>query len=116
MPSETNTSTKIRLLASSENARLFRNQVGTYKLADGRILSSGFGVGSPDLIGWKKTVITSEMVGRTVAVFVGIEVKAEGGKLTRKQEYWLNAIRKAGGIAGVANSDIQAKEILNHPF
>lgn len=111
MPREGPLSTRIRLLASQLGARLFRNQVGLYRLADGRKLRSGLGVGSPDLVGWRAMTITPEMVGQPVAVFVGIEVKASG-QPTAKQEAWLAAIRAAGGVAGVARSVDEAREIL----
>ena len=37
--------------------------------------------------------------------FVGLELKARGGRLTKLQEYNLNLIEKAGGVAIVADPD-----------
>jgi VRR-NUC domain-containing protein len=102
------------LLASSKlGARLFRNQVGRYRLARpgcmecqryGRMLSSGLAVGSPDLVGWHSVTIGHEHVGRTLAVFVGVEAKREDGKLSEEQRAFLAALARAGAIAGVARS------------
>ena len=94
------------LLASSVlGARLFRNQVGHYQLVDGRHISSGLCVGSPDLIGWKTVTVTPSMVGQRIAVFVGIEAKRpSGGRLSEPQRAFLAALEQAGGIAAVVRS------------
>lgn len=109
---ETALSARIRLLASRLGARLFRNQVGLYTLADGRRLRSGLGTGSPDLVGWMPLKVTREMVGETVAVFVGLEVKADGSQPRPNQQDWLAAIRNAGGIGDVAWSEADAEGLL----
>ncbi len=103
---------RVRLAAPKHNARLFRNQVGHYLLADGRRLTSGLGVGSPDLIGWQSVTITPEMVGNQVAMFVGLELKTGNKKPTAKQEAWLKAIHGAGGLARVIRSEQEAEELL----
>ena len=90
--------------ASELGMKLWRNQVGTYKLADGRYISSGLCVGSSDLIGYLPVVVTPEMVGKTVAVFVAIEAKAPTGKVRPAQEKFLSAVSSAGGIHAVAFS------------
>jgi len=46
------------------------------------------------------------------AVFIGIEVKRAGGKLTAAQASALDAIRKAGGTAFVATSVDEVKRAL----
>lgn len=84
---------------------LWRNQVGTYRLADGRYITSGLCVGSADLIGYTRTVITPEMVGRTVAVFTAIEAKSATGRASSRQLAFLERVREAGGIAVVARSE-----------
>ena len=102
--SETAILQKIRLKASKLGYRLFRNQVGQYKLADGRFLRSGLCVGSSDLIGWKTVRITQDMVGMDIAQFVAMEVKTPTGKLKPEQENFLKVVRESGGIAIVARS------------
>jgi hypothetical protein len=74
-----------------------------------------FGVGSPggsDLIGYRKVAITPEMVGTEIAVFAAVEVKAAKGKATEQQKAFIEHIRNAGGIAGIARSVDEAKSIL----
>lgn len=106
--------TEVQLaLSKSNDTRVFRNQVGTYKLDDGRVLRSGLAVGSADLVGWKTITITPEMVGQQVAVFLSVEVKSAHGKPSPDQIRWLNAVKKAGGIAIITRSaDEATNEIL----
>lgn len=75
--------------------------------------------GSADWIGWQRVVVTPEMVGQRVAVFVGIEAKREkepdgtgGGVVSKDQERFLNALTDAGGIAGVARNAQDAEDVL----
>lgn len=70
-------------------------------------VSNGLGKhGIPDIIACKPTVITPDMVGQRVGLFVGIECKAPGklGTVTPLQERELKAIEAAGGIAVLADS------------
>lgn len=107
------------IYASELGARLFRNQVGSYVLAQpdckscqrfGRRLSSGMGVGSPDLIGWRTVTVTPEMVGTRLAVFCGVEVKREDGTPSDAQRAFLGALAQAGAVSGVVRSlgDLEA--------
>lgn len=69
-------------------------------------VSNGMGRhGIPDIIACKPTVITQDMVGQRVGLFVGIECKAPGklGTVTPLQERELEAIEAAGGIAVLAD-------------
>lgn len=101
------------LLSKSHDTRVFRNQVGTYKLEDGRVLRSGLAVGSADLIGWKTLTITPEMVGQQVAVFLSVEIKSATGKPSVDQLRWRDAVEKAGGIAIITRSaDDAATQII----
>lgn len=84
---------------------LFRNQVGTYKIDCGRVIKSGLCKGSADLIGW----ITRD----GVAVFVSVEVKTATGRLAPQQRRWMEAVQKAGGIAGVVRSIEDLRELLS---
>ena len=74
-----------------------------------------FGVGSPggsDLIGYRKVTVTPEMVGQEIPVFAAIEVKTAKGRATKDQQRFIEHIRDAGGIAGIARSVDDAKNIL----
>jgi hypothetical protein len=57
--------------------------------------------GSSDLLGFTKT-------GKIIA----IECKAPRGKLTSSQERFLERVREAGGVSGVARSVEDAQAIL----
>lgn len=67
-------------------------------------VSSGYGKhGIPDYISCVPTVITQDMVGKTVGLFVGIEAKAGDKKPTPLQINQMNNIKKAHGLAIVVN-------------
>lgn len=74
-----------------------------------------FGVGSPggsDLIGYRRVTVTPEMVGQDLAVFAAVEVKTPKGRVKAEQQQFVDHIRSAGGIAGIARSVDEAKNIL----
>jgi hypothetical protein len=71
---------------------------------------------SSDLIGFRPTVITQDMVGTTVAIFSAIEVKTVTGAVRDGQHRWIDFVLKNGGFAGVARSPDEAKEILKYPI
>lgn len=116
MPSEQTIQQHIRLACSSGNCRLFRNNTGTLKDANGRPVQFGLCKGSADLIGWTTRTITPEMVGTQVAVFTSIEVKAPTGRLRPEQQAWLDAVQAAGGVAGVARSVADAQQLLTRVY
>lgn len=94
---------------------------GDILVPSGRQVSLGFGlisgqpvVGVADLCGWRSVVVTPDMVGCRLAVFVSIECKASGGgKTSDDQRRWRDTVIAAGGIAGVASSDGEAIAIFN---
>lgn len=92
--------------------RLFGAKKGHVILAGARFLKLGLCKGSSDLIGIKPTVITQEMVGQTIGVFIAPEIKTKKGKTTKEQELFFQAVNKAGGIAGVARSVDQAIDLI----
>ena len=112
--SETRIQQEIRLaLGQRSDLRLFRNETG--KLPDprtGRWVQFGLAKGSSDLIGFKTIKITPEMIGQDLAVFTSIEVKTNTGQLSKYQHNWLQAVKKAGGITGVARNVGDALKIL----
>jgi len=95
----------IMLGLSTPGVRLFRNNCGALKDADGRLIR--YGVANPggsDLIGWKSVTVTPEMVGQKLAVFLAIEVKGERTRVTDQQRNFIERVRLDGGLAGVARS------------
>lgn len=101
----------IRVACSKGDVRLFRNNTGMLKDQNGRPVQFGLCKGSGDLIGWKTVEVTSDMVGKQIAVFTSIEVKTRTGRLRPEQEQWMKVVEKAGGIAGVARSVEEALQI-----
>ena len=71
---ETNIMNKIMLAMSKKGYLCWRNNVGLFKTPDGK-RTINIGVkGSPDIMAIKPTIITPDMVGQTVGIFVGVEV------------------------------------------
>lgn len=94
--------------------RLFRNTVGTgfvgtevkgppdlIVLRNARRVTFGLQIGSHDLIGWKSLVVTPEMIGQRLAIFLGGEIKTDVGKLSAEQRTFHRNLLEAGGLSGV---------------
>lgn len=98
---ETNIVQQIRM-DTADIAVLFRNNTGKLQDKNGRWVEFGLFIGSPDLIGWRKSD------GR----FVGIEVKMPGKRPTSEQINFITAIKYAGGCAGIATNVEEARNII----
>ena len=112
--SETKIQQDIRLaLGQEKNLRLFRNETGTLpNPRTGKWVKFGLAQGSSDLIGFKTITVTPEMIGSDLAVFCSIEVKTKTGRLSDIQHNWLQVVKNAGGITGVARTVSEALNIL----
>lgn len=111
--SESTIMKKIQLAASRAGILLFRNNTGAYKAQHGGYIRYGVGEkGGSDLIGLTKIKITHNMVGREVGVFTAIEVKSQSGRATKEQLNFIAAIKKQGGIAGIAHSEQDAEKLI----
>lgn len=112
---ETVLQNEIRLALSVKcpGSTIFRNHCGALRDANGRMVRFGLHPGSPDLVGWKTIEITPDMVGSKVAVFCGIEIKTPTGKVREDQLHFLDRLRSAGGVAGVARSVDDAVMLLS---
>lgn len=116
---EDRVSAEIDLAHSHGEVRLFRNNVGVLvDRATGRPVAFGLGSkgarplrGTSDKIGYRSVVVSPEMVGRRVAVFIAIEEK-DLGRPTPDQLQFIANVQAAGGIAGVAHSAAEAEAIL----
>jgi len=73
----------------------------TVTLANARMFLSGLCKGGSDIIGIDPT-------GR----FIAVEVKTPEGRPTKEQLNFINAVKAAGGIAGIARSPREALELL----
>lgn len=115
-----------RAIGSRADVRIFRNNTGIawagdvkLKFADGSIILAnarpfhgGLFKGSADLIGWTSRVVTEADLGKPSGRFVSLEVKTETGRPTPEQHAWLDAVLRAGGIAGIVRSVQEAQELI----
>jgi hypothetical protein len=102
----------IMAMAPLFKCRLFRNNVGLFRVDNKRCVRTGLGKGSSDLIGYVERTVTADMVGKKIAVFVAIEVKNEKGKPTVEQTNFIQCIKDAGGIADIARSSEDLQKII----
>jgi hypothetical protein len=96
-------------IGSRPDCRLFRNHVGRVQDQHARWHTFGLCPGSADLIGWRALTITQDHVGKTVAVFLSIEVKTNKGKPSAEQLRWQKVVKQHGGIAMIARSAEEAE-------
>lgn len=114
-----------RALGQLPGVRLFRNDCGTawvgelvartgntITLRNAKRITYGLQPGSGDLIGWQAVEVTPDMVGQRVAVFTSIEIKTEKGRVSKRQGRWVQVVNEAGGNAGVARSEEEARSLL----
>lgn len=126
MTAESDRQARIMLAVGAlPGVRLFRNTVGEgwvgkriqsppdlVVLHAGRHVTFGLQTGSHDLIGWKSLIVTPEMVGRRLAIFLGGEVKTDVGKLSAEQRVFHRNLLEAGGLSGIwRNADEALKTI-----
>jgi len=109
---ESNTLRAAMLAISAAGGVVFRNNVGLAVYPDGTRVRYGLAPGSSDLIGWRSVVITPEMVGQRVAVFVAVEVKTATGRATPQQLNFIQQVQQAGGIAGIVRSADEARGLM----
>ena len=111
---ETSIQNRIRLAVSKHGGALaLRNNTGLFKTFDGRTVQAGMGTGTSDLIGLVSHVVQPEDVGRTVGIFLAIEVKTEIGRLRTEQEAFLSQVSRMGGVGGIARSDEDAISLIS---
>lgn len=111
--SESAVSNDVRLEASRQGMRLWRNNVGQLSDENGRPVRYGLANDSPqlnkviksaDLIGIRPVLIGAEHVGQTIGQFVSIECKAEGWRYAgtpreEAQQKWATLVLSLGGDA-----------------
>jgi len=117
--SESAVSDNILAEARKYNTILFRNNVGLCTTRDGSVIRYGLHKGSADFIGLKSVLITPEMVGTTLAVFVSVEVKHSNWKPAKtpsqheiEQNNWRDQMLKRGAIAGYVTSEEDLAKLL----
>lgn len=95
----------------------WRNNIGCARYGQQFVQYGLGGKGGSDLIGIMPLRVTSEMVGKTLGVFVAVETKrSKGGKVDPLQEHFIDLVRSRGGIAGVAASWEDAVALIQYSY
>ncbi len=131
MTSPSNRNKLSQLAASRLGARLWRMSVGLFwtgnaikfdkpdlisvrpgdvLIRNARPVKSGV-EGMSDGIGFISKIITVDMVGKPIAQYLAIEDKTGSGRATKEQSAFIQMVRRAGGLAGVARSDEDVRRI-----
>jgi hypothetical protein len=111
--SEAAVTNDVRLEASRQGMRLWRNNVGQLNDENGRPVRYGLANDSPqvnkvmksaDLIGIRPVLVTRAHEGQTIGQFVSIECKAEGWRYAgtpreEAQQNWATLVLSLGGDA-----------------
>jgi hypothetical protein len=103
---------QIRIAMNTGQTRAWRNNIAKLKVRGQWV---GFGIpgkGGSDLLGFHTITVTPEHVGQKFAVFLAVECKSATGKPTPEQENFIQFVQSAGGIAGIARSAEDARELL----
>ena len=91
--------------------KIIKQLNGDVLIKQARPFSGGMVVGFPDIFGAVPVTITPDMVGQTVAIFAGIEIKTPTGRVRPEQQNFIEFIAKQGCRVGVARSVEQAVNI-----
>lgn len=107
----------IQIFLNKDQSRVFRNHTGKVqckRTGQWHVFGIPNSGGGSDLLGFVSKTITPEMVGSKVAVFLAIEVKSKTGKVKPEQQRFIDFINEKGGIAGVARSQEDAKNLIQN--
>lgn len=89
-----------------------RVDAGDVVLRDARPFSSGLPAGFADLFGLVPVTIAPGDVGATFARFAALEVKDTGGRPTKQQLAFIQAVQRNGGLGGICRSAAAALDLL----
>lgn len=70
-------------------------------------------VGMSDNCGLVPVVVTPEMVGQTLAVYLAVEDKSGSGRASDEQKSFIRMVRSFGGRAGVSRNDEDTRRIIS---
>lgn len=118
MSDEKSIQESIQIQSSKLSHRLFINSSGAFQDSTGRLVRFGLGniskksndeYKSSDLIGFMPVIITKEMVGKKVAIFIAAEVKKSSWKYMSTdrevaQKKFLDVVNINGGLGIFVNS------------
>lgn len=109
---------EIMLEATRLGHRLMRNNVGRAAYVRGGAVSTvPYGVGGPggaDLIGWSMRR-PEYLQGPDDCIFTAIECKGPRTRVTPEQQQFIDAVRAAGGIAGICRSVEDYRKLVGTP-
>lgn len=132
--SEAKLQSEIQMLVTKNGGRVFRNNVGKawvgrpnvikrkqqvivgagdVVLYNARPFHAGLCKGSSDLIGWTPILITEKYLGKTLAIFSGLEIKGPRGRASKEQINFTNTVIEAGGIAAICKSTEDYLEVIS---
>lgn len=97
---EQNVQAACLMALSQAGCLVWRQDTGAYRAKSGALVRYGLCVGSSDIIGLSPD-------GR----FLAVEVKTDAGRATEAQLRFIEAVRAAGGRAGIARSAADAVSI-----
>lgn len=112
--SESNIQARTRVESTKRGWRLWRNNRGVATNPAGQPVRYGLAndskklgdvLKSSDLIGWRRVIITQDMVGKVIAQVVSAECKPEGWTYNPKdereqaQKRWIDLVNDDGGYA-----------------
>lgn len=113
---ETTIQNEIMAALSSDGCLVWRQHVGRFrKMYSDGVVNVGV-PGMADIGAIVPVIITADMVGSTIGVYVGIEVKTATGKQRDGQKLWELAIKKRGARYLIARSVDQARDGLRRIF
>jgi len=115
MNEETPLQNRIRMAVSqfSQGTSIaLRNNTGMFVTFSGQKTRAGLGKGTSDLIGISSRVIQPEDVGKTVGVFLALEVKTGTGRASKEQIAFLDRVNALGGVGSVVRSPDEVESIL----
>jgi hypothetical protein len=119
--------THTRLELARAGALVWRNNVGACEDKSGRIIRYGLcnesaqmnrAVKSSDLVGVMPVVVTPDMVGKTVGLFLAVECKhsdwhmTPGDQRAAAQLRYIELVRSVGGIGGFITDPAQVAGLL----
>ena len=118
---ESFTQSKVRLAAPMTGYTLWRKNVGALPYKNGRIVRYGLAndsaalnkvLKSSDLIGWRSVIVTPDMIGQKVAIFVARECKRPGWTFSASDERaaaqlrFIEMVVAAGGDAKFTTGEL----------
>lgn len=108
------TSEVLRAIGKLPRLKVFRNNIGVAKFANGQTVRYGVGPnGAGDYIGWETVTVTPDMVGQKIARFTSVEMKDEkGGRVSDEQRHWAEVVNASGGRAVIVSSSAEATRIF----